>query len=105
MPRSSAAVTPTVREEVGDDKRVPRLSEGLSSARGRAGQWALGVGARFWVVRGMLLLVGQNGVQRPSLGTSLFFIFLSHFPFSISKLNLNFEFEFKHVINLFLIIL
>jgi hypothetical protein len=73
----------------------------LSSVRGRAGQWALGVGARFWVVRGMLLLVGQNGVPRPSLGTSLF----SHFPFSISKLNLNFEFEFKHVINLFLIIL
>jgi hypothetical protein len=34
MPRSSAAATPTVREEVGDDKRVPRLSEGLSSARG-----------------------------------------------------------------------
>jgi hypothetical protein len=46
--------------------------------------------------------LGQKGCGRPTyIRFVLIFCFISHFLSSISKINLNFEFEFKFVPNLF----
>jgi hypothetical protein len=86
---------------------APQPSEGLSSARGKDGQWAPGVGARFWVGARYASLGGPEWGTEAQFGYFIFLFFfrIFTFPLSISKLNLNFEFEFKHVLNLFLIIL
>jgi hypothetical protein len=71
---------------------APQPSEGLSSARGRAGQWAPGVGvaARRWAAREYTRRWAKMVVVGPwSLLSFLYFIL---YPiFSISK----FKFEFK----------
>jgi hypothetical protein len=79
-------VNPSARESPATDSRAP----GVGAA---ARRWAAREYTRRWA---KMVVVGP---------WSLFFILFS-IPFSLfPSVNLNFEFEFKHVINLFLIIL
>jgi hypothetical protein len=63
---------------------APQPSEGLRSVRGKAGQWALGVSARFWVGARYASLGGPEWGTEAQFGYFIFLfffhIFLSPFP-------------------------